>query len=93
MSLSSKQKKQFKAQAHHLKPIVLIGNKGLTEAVSNEIERALDDHELIKVRIMGEDRTERLQLSATICQTHQAELIQILGRIAILYRKNPSKES
>lgn len=89
MSLTTKQKQQFKAQAQQLKPIIQIGNKGLTEAVNTEIERALHDHELIKIKIAGEDREERLQTSTTICQLHNAELIQNVGRMLVVYRKNP----
>lgn len=88
MSLTSKQKKQFKAEAHHLKPIILIGNRGLTEAVNTEIDRALLDHELIKIKISGEDREDRLQTCINICQAQNAELIQIVGRVFTLYRKN-----
>lgn len=86
--LAAKQKHQLKAQAHNLKPVILLGAQGLTAAVHNEIERALTDHELIKIRIPGEDRIERRQLAETICHTHQAELIQIVGHVSTVYRKN-----
>lgn len=88
MALTSKQKQQFKAQAHHLKPIVQIGNRGLTEAVNNEIERALHDHELVKIKLLGEDRAERIETATAICEAHHAELVQIVGKIAVVYRKN-----
>jgi len=90
MPLTSKHKQQLKAQAHSLKPVVLLGNQGLTEAVNAEIDRALLDHELIKVRIGGEDRDERKQLATEITKIHQAELIQAIGKIIVLYRKNKS---
>jgi RNA-binding protein len=91
MSLSSQHKQQLKAQAHHLNPIVLLGSNGLTEAVHAEIERGLIDHELIKVRLTGEDRQERKHLVEVICEKHAAACIQLIGRIVILYRKNPEK--
>jgi len=88
MTLSSKYKQQLKAQAHKLKPIVLIGNNGLSEAVQNEIERALTDHELIKIRVAVADREIRREIIHEICQTRQAELVQIIGNIGVIYRKN-----
>ena len=65
MSFTTKQKQQLKAQAHKLKPIVTLGMNGLTDTVKDEINRALDDHELIKVRINA-DRSERKELYAEI---------------------------
>lgn len=91
MVLTSKQKQQFKAQAHPLKPVVLLGQHGLTEAVQLEIEQALLDHELIKVRIPIADRDERKQVIVEICQARQAELVQAIGHIIVLYRKNTNK--
>lgn len=88
MPLSSKYKQQLKAQAHKLKPVVMLGNNGLTEAVQNEIERALTDHELIKIRVAIEDRDIRREILHEICQTRQAELVQKIGNIGVLYRKN-----
>lgn len=87
MSLTPKQKKQYRAQAHHLNPIVLIGQHGLTSAVHEEIARGLADHELIKIRIAEEDRTARKQLAEELCQKHHAELIQTIGRIVVLFKK------
>jgi RNA-binding protein len=87
MLLTSKQRQQLKAQAHGLKPIVFIGNHGLTSAVQNEVTRALDDHELIKIGIQGKERAERQQILETICLSLKAELVQTVGSIGILYRK------
>jgi RNA-binding protein len=86
MSLSSKDKQQLKARAHKLKPVVIIGNNGLTETVNMEIDRALTDHELIKMRINAEDREIRRALYAEIVELHHAELVQQVGKIAVLYR-------
>lgn len=81
-------KKRYKAQAHALKPVVMIGNAGLTPAVLLEIERALDIHELIKIKIRAE-RDERELMSTQICVDTKAELIQKIGQIIAIYRKNP----
>ncbi|EKD71272.1 MAG: hypothetical protein ACD_46C00222G0005 [uncultured bacterium] len=88
MSLTPKQKQHLKALAHRLKPVILIGNNGLTEAVNKEIDRALSDHELIKIRIAGEDRDLRRAMYTEICAYHRAELIQSIGNIGVIYRKN-----
>lgn len=84
-------KRILKSQAHSLKPIVMIGSTGLSEAVHSEIERALDDHELIKVRISHEERAVRKAMSDEISKTNRAELIGSIGHIIILYRKNHNK--
>lgn len=82
------EKKKLKALAHSLNPVVMIGQAGLTEAVLNEINLALDAHELIKVKIRAE-RDERRDISVQICTSTQADLVQSIGQIAVLYRKNP----
>lgn len=82
--------KQLRAKAHNLNPVVMIGQLGLTEAVLAEIDHALNAHELIKVKIRAE-KEERLQISQQICQASDAELIQNIGQIAVIYRKNPDK--
>lgn len=88
MPLSTKHKQALKAKAHHLKPVVLLGDKGLTEAVTKEINRALNDHELIKIKINGQDREARKQAIHEICTELEAELVQIIGNTGVLYRKN-----
>lgn len=87
MSLTTKQKQQFKAQAHHLKPVVLLGNLGLTPAVHEEIERALNDHELIKIRVPAGDKEGRQELISNICSQHNADLVQSIGRVLVVYRR------
>lgn len=87
MSLNTKQKQQLKATAHSLKPVIMIGNNGLTDAVNNEIDRALNDHELIKIRILSNDRDLRREIFTNICAAQKAELVQIIGSIGIIYRK------
>jgi RNA-binding protein len=84
------QKKQLKAQAHALNPVVMLGHSGLTSAVLKEIEAALDAHELIKIKLRAE-REERQTYAADICNATGAELVQSIGQIAVLYRKNLKK--
>lgn len=83
-------KKQLKSQAHALKPVIMIGQSGLTEAVLNEIELALDTHELIKIKIRAE-REVRKQIADQICQETLAHMIQSIGQISVVYRRNPEK--
>lgn len=82
--------KRLKAQAHSLKPVIIIGQAGLTEAVLAEIRIALDCHELIKVKIRAE-REERKRIRDEICTQTNAEFIQSIGQIITLYRLNPEK--
>ncbi|CAG1020466.1 RNA-binding protein YhbY [Methylococcales bacterium] len=89
--MNSEQKKQLRAKAHTLKPVVITGNAGITDAVLNEINLALDHHELIKVRVNAEDREQRKEMTGQICEEAGAELIQSIGHIITLYRKNPDK--
>ncbi|TAL61831.1 MAG: ribosome assembly RNA-binding protein YhbY [Legionella sp.] len=81
-------KQTLKARAHHLKPVVLLGAKGLTEAVVAETNVALLSHELIKVKINGAEKEDRQLMTADLCQQLKAELVQMIGNTAIIYRKN-----
>lgn len=91
MNLSTKQKQHLKGLAHPLKPVVMLGNNGLTEGVLAEIENALEHHELIKVKIAGEDReTKALIVNAIVRETKACE-VQVIGKILVLYRR--SKEN
>ncbi|MFU8798205.1 MAG: ribosome assembly RNA-binding protein YhbY [Gammaproteobacteria bacterium] len=87
MVLTTKYKQQLKAKAHPLKPVVLMGAHGLTEAVKKEINGALEHHELIKVSVRTEDREQRKLWLAEICESLQAILIQRIGTIGVIYRK------
>ncbi len=86
MTLTNQQIRYLKSLAHHLKPIVMIGNKGINENVLIELDHALEDHELIKVTIAGADREKRRDMTEVLCQKSAAELVQMIGRISILYR-------
>ena len=81
----------LKAQAHHLKPVILLGAKGLTTAVVNETDLALMAHELIKVKINGAEKADRQIIANDLCEQLQAELVQLIGNTAIIYRKNVDK--
>ncbi|KTD18118.1 ribosome assembly RNA-binding protein YhbY [Legionella jordanis] len=81
-------RQSLKAKAHHLKPVILLGAKGLTAAVLEETNHALQAHELIKIKIAGVERDERQQIATEICEELGAELVQLIGNIAVIYRKN-----
>lgn len=80
-------KKSLNQKAHSLKPVILIGAKGLTEAVHAEIDRALNDHELIKIKLPAIERDERKLLGDEICRHHNAILIKLIGRTLTIYRE------
>jgi RNA-binding protein len=88
MSLSKNQIKFLRSLCHDLKPVVMLGQKGLSDAVLNELEIALDHHELVKVKLSMEDRGARKQTIADICQHSQAEEIQSIGKTVSIYRAN-----
>jgi len=87
--LSPTQRRALKAQAHALKPLVFLGGKGLTDAVSAEVERALAAHELIKVRVPDMDRDGRDAVMAELCLRCGAHPVQHIGKILVLYRAKP----
>jgi len=87
--LSAIERKALKAKAHKLEPVVQIGAKGLTDEVVAEIERALRAHELIKVRAGGLERNERDVVLKNILSCTGAEQVQQVGKVFVLYRKNP----
>ncbi|MFW6191552.1 MAG: ribosome assembly RNA-binding protein YhbY [Thiohalospira sp.] len=86
MPLNPRQRQFLRRQAHHLKPVVTLGQAGLSEAVAAEADRALTDHELIKVRIAAGDRDARAAMSEELARLTAAETVQVLGRVVILYR-------
>ncbi|PCJ22769.1 MAG: ribosome assembly RNA-binding protein YhbY [SAR86 cluster bacterium] len=87
MTLSNASKKKFRAIGHKLKPIVSIAQKGLTENVKIEINRALRDHELIKIKLLAADKKEKQALEKTICEEFDAHCIQSIGHVMLLYRR------
>ena len=86
MPLDQARKKQLRAIGHQLRPVVMIAERGATEGVNLELERALEDHELIKVKVAGLDRDVRNNTIAAICEKTGAELVQRIGNIALIYR-------
>jgi len=87
MPLTPKQRKELKASAHHLKPVIRIGQHGVSEGVILETQHALHTHELIKVQIQQGDREARNAAAALLAEKTGAELVHQIGRICILYRK------
>lgn len=90
MPLKASQKKNLRAKAHHLKPLVTVADKGLSDSVIAEIERALNDHELIKVKLRS-DREARKAWAESIAEQSGAELVQSIGQVACFYKKHPEK--
>ncbi len=91
MPLSENQKRQLRKLGHDLKPVVIIGSNGFTDAVNEEINLALDHHELIKVRVNAADREVRDAMIKEMSNRNQAELVQRIGHIALLFRRNRDK--
>ena len=87
MSLTPKQRKHLKALAHHRKPVVQVGNAGVTTPVIKEITLALDAHELIKIRLPGVEREARHTMLEQVCETTGAETVQEIWRMAVIYRR------
>jgi RNA-binding protein len=86
MALNTKQRQYLKGLAHSLAPVVRIGRSSLTPAVVVEAKNALESHELIKVRIESEDPAERKSLAAQLAAESGGELVNTIGKVAILYR-------
>lgn len=92
-TLTPTERKALKARAHALDPVVLVGDAGLTPPVMAEIDRGLTAHELIKVRIFGDDRDARLAMRDRIVNELSAEPIQTIGKLLVLFRAAPLPES
>lgn len=91
MALTASQTRYLRGLAHGLKPVLLLGGKGVTPGVLKELEQALDDHELIKVRLSAGERTERAgEIDKLVASSH-AETVQAIGRVAVLFRRNKEK--
>jgi RNA-binding protein len=86
--ISKNQKKYLRSLLHHKKVLIQIGQNGLTESVSKEIDLALEHHELIKIRIRNDDRVLRKKLAEQICIGNKAIMIQNIGSVYSIYRKN-----
>jgi RNA-binding protein len=89
--LKGSQKKYLRAQAHHLKPLVIVGTKGVTGQLIGSVDLALKDHELIKVKF-GEFKESKKEISEEIATATKSELVGLIGNIAILYRRHSDPE-
>ena len=94
MPISAKQIKQLRAEGHRLKlkPVVIIGQKGLSDNLHAEIERALKDHELIKIRIPAGSKSEKREFSRSLCLRHEAALVESIGNVIVIFRRNADRD-
>lgn len=89
MQLDNATIKRLKGIGHELKPIVMIGNKGVTPTIIEEIDRALSDHELIKVKLPAGTKQERDVVGSELAASTNSQLLHSIGRMALLLRQNP----
>ena len=92
-SITSSTRKKYRQIGHHLRPIVTVGNLGITKGLIEETRRALRDHELIKVKLNIEKKTERDREVKSLSLALEAHFIQLIGKNALLYKKNPNAKS
>lgn len=85
MGLTGRQKRYLKGLAHHRKAAVTIGARGLSEAVLEEIRKALGHHELLKIKLPPVSRSERAQLMESICKATGSEVVQVVGRTGVVF--------
>ena len=91
IQLTVAERKSHRAEAHHLDPVVMIGNDGLTPAVKKETDAALNAHGLIKVRVLGDDRVQREAMYQSLADELNAAPIQHIGKLLVLWRPKPPK--
>lgn len=92
IQLTPAQRREHRAEAHHLDPVVLIGGDGLTEAVEKEVDLALNAHGLIKIRVFSDDRANREAIFLKLTDSLNAAPIQHIGKLLVLWRPQPAKE-
>ena len=90
-ALSIQERKRLRRIGHALNPVVMLGNDGLSEGVLEEARRALNDHELIKAKILGEDREARQKLIDALAEQTGAQIVQKIGKIVLLFKKAPKQ--
>ncbi len=93
LNLTAAQRRALKAKAHHLQPVVLVGDAGLTPTVLREIDINLKSHELIKIRVFGDDRAARAAMIEAICTPLNALAVQHIGKILVVFRPRPADEA
>lgn len=91
LELTSTQRRELRARAHHLHPVVVIGDAGLTTAVLNEINKNLSSHELIKIRVFAGEHAMRDRLLGEICTSLHAASVQHIGKVLVVYRPLPEE--
>ena len=92
MPITESQRRHLKGLSHHLKPVVIIGQAGVSPSVLEEIGTSLDSHELIKVKVNAADRESRERMIQQITKHTQAQLIHTIGHVVVLFRANPKKK-
>ena len=94
MALSNQQIRTLRAESHRLKlkPVVMIGQHGLSESVINELESTISHHELIKVRIPALEKSDKKALISSLCKQLNAEEIQNIGHVVVIFRQNPKSK-
>jgi len=91
MPLSDSQRRHLRGLAHHLKPVVMVGQDGIKDSVLAELDGALTAHEMVKVKVAAADREQRAGMVAELVAASGAELVQSIGHMATLFRRNPKK--
>jgi putative YhbY family RNA-binding protein len=91
-SLTPTERRDLRAKAHHLEPVVTVGHHGLTPAVLHEIDLALLAHDLIKVRVLGDDREAREAMLGQACEALDCAPVQHVGKVLVLWRPNPERK-
>ena len=91
-ALTPAERRALKARAHHLQPVVMIGDAGLTPAVIKEIDVNLKSHELIKIKVLGDDRDLRKHLIDDICGALDAAPVQRIGKMLVIFRPRPQQD-
>jgi len=93
IELTTSERRALRANAHHLNPVVAISQNGLSDSVLKEIDRCLSVHELIKVKLHGIERDERVTLFNTVCEALDCAPVQCIGNILVLWRQKPVEET
>lgn len=91
MNLSESQKKFLRGLGHQLKPVIMVGDAGLSDSVMREFDSTIEHHELIKVRVRAGDRESRDNIIGELCQRGTALLVARIGNVALIYRRNDDK--
>ncbi len=90
--LTPGERRSLRARAHHLRPVVIVGDAGLTAAVIHEIDANLKSHERIKIKVHDDDRAARAGLAAAVCEAVDAAFVQQIGKVVVVFRPRPEEE-